>query len=69
MVDLVATPRTWKGVLFLVLVGFAAVFFVAATSLLVWAVVVGVVALVLWLVWLAIRGANRRGAGWFGGGR
>lgn len=69
MVDFVATPRTWKGVLFLLLVAFAAVFFLAATSLLVWAIVVGVVAFVLWLVWLAIRGVNRRGAGLFEGGR
>lgn len=69
MVDLVAAPRTWKGILFLVLVVFAVVFWFAATGLLVWGLVVLAVGAVLWLLWLAIRGANRRGMDRMGGGR
>lgn len=69
MVDLVATPRTWKGILVLIFVAFAALFWLAATGLIVWAVVVLAFAAVLLIVWFVIRGITRRGDRRFGGAR
>ena len=68
MADVVAQPRTWKGLLFLVLLVFAVVFFFAATSIIIWAIVVAVVGAFLFVVRLIIRGLVTRGDRRFGGG-